>query len=73
MKKPRKRDSEMLTEYDFSQGQRGKYAARYARGTNLVALDPDVAQVFPNAKSVNDTLRILCNLVRQRRAKQQAE
>ena len=37
-------------EYDFAQmkgGVRGKYVERYRSGTNLVLLDPDVAQAFP--------------------------
>jgi len=37
----------MLPEYDFSKGKRGKYAAKYARGTNIVRLEPDVAHCFP--------------------------
>lgn len=44
-------------EYDFSQGERGKYARRYAQGTNVVILDPDVAKVFPTSKAVNLSLR----------------
>jgi hypothetical protein len=48
----------MRTEYDFSGGERGKYAGKYA-GLRMVALDPDVAASFPNAKSVNDALRAL--------------
>lgn len=47
----------MRVEYDFSQGKRGKYARRYAEGTNVVVLDPDVAKVFSNSKSVNVSLR----------------
>jgi len=47
----------MRNEYDFSRGKRGKYARRYAEGTNVVVLDPDVAKVFPNSKSVNISLR----------------
>ena len=47
----------MRVEYDFSRGKRGKYARRYAEGTNVVVLDPDVAKVFPNSKSVNISLR----------------
>lgn len=39
-------DPEMLEEYDFSKGVRGKYAARLAEGANVVVLDPDVAEVF---------------------------
>jgi hypothetical protein len=40
-------------------GVRGKYVERYREGTNLVLLDPDVAAAFPDAKSVNDALRLL--------------
>jgi len=47
----------MRDEYDFSRGKRGKYARRYAEGTNVVVLDPDVAKVFPNSKSVIISLR----------------
>jgi hypothetical protein len=47
----------MREEYDFSHGGRGKYARRYARGTNVVVLEPDVAKVFSNSKSVNVSLR----------------
>jgi hypothetical protein len=39
-------DPEMLEEYDFSGGVRGKYADRFAEGANVVVLDPDVAEVF---------------------------
>jgi hypothetical protein len=48
---------EMRNEYDFSQGERGKYARRYAKGTNVIVLEPDVAKVFPNSKVVNISLR----------------
>ena len=54
--------TEMLPEYDFSKGKRGKYAAKYARGTNIVRLDPDVAALFPDAKSVNKALRLAAEL-----------
>jgi hypothetical protein len=46
-------------EYDFSQGERGKHARRYAQGTNVVVLEPDVAKVFRNSKTVNVSLRKL--------------
>ena len=49
----------MRDEYDFSQGERRKYARRHAQGTNVVVLDPDVAKKFPNSKSVNVSLRKL--------------
>jgi len=48
---------EMRPDYDFSKGVRGKYAARYAEGTNLVLLAPDVAAEFPTATAVNKALR----------------
>jgi hypothetical protein len=44
-------------EYDFSHGERGKYARRYVQGTNVVVLEPDVAKAFPNSKVVNISLR----------------
>ncbi len=59
------RKTEMLDEYDFSKGVRGKYAARYAEGTNVVVLDPDVAEVFTDSKSVNDALRALVRIARK--------
>jgi len=58
-KKPRsKRTSvEMRTEYDFSGGVRGKYADQYRRGVNVVLLEPELVEAFPDSKSVNDALR----------------
>lgn len=47
------RDKEMLDEYDFSKGERGKYARRYAGGTNLIVLAPDILEFFPDSESVN--------------------
>jgi len=47
----------MRAEYDFSKGVRGKYAKRFAEGTNLVRLDPELAAKFPNAAAVNKALR----------------
>jgi hypothetical protein len=58
------RDEEPLPEYDFRGGVRGKYAAAYAQGTNLVLLDPDVAAVFPDAATVNEALRALMVIAR---------
>ena len=51
------RDPELREEYDFRGGVRGKYAGRYAEGSNVVVLDPDVAKAFPDAAAVNDALR----------------
>ena len=58
-------DIEMRDEYDFRGGVRGKYAERYARGTNVVLLDPDVAEVFHDSASVNRALRALAQIIRE--------
>ena len=63
MKKGTRRDDEMRAHYDFTGGIRGKYARRYAEGTNVVVLDPDVARLFPNREAVNDTLRAVAQIV----------
>ena len=57
MKNPEAPDPDMRPEYDFSKGVRGKYAKRYAEGTNVVLLEPDVAAAFPTAEAVNQALR----------------
>ena len=57
----------MRMEYDFSKGVRGKHAARYAEGTNVVVLDPDVALEFRTTEEVNETLRAVSKLVNQHR------
>ena len=53
------RTPEMRAEYDFSGGVRGKYAERYHSSTNVVLLDTELAEAFPDSKSVNDALRAL--------------
>jgi hypothetical protein len=68
----RERNPDLLAEYDFSGGVRGKYAERYRQGTNIVVLDPDVARVFRTPKSVNDALRLLSTVIRQFRGKKSA-
>lgn len=57
----------MRPEYDFSKGVRGKHAARYAAGTNVVVLEPDVAAEFRTAEEVNETLRDVANILRRRK------
>ena len=57
-----KREPDMLAEYDFSQGVRGKYAQRYHEGTNIVVLSPDVAEYFPDSEAVNAALRALIEI-----------
>ncbi|MCC6697823.1 MAG: hypothetical protein IT365_19505 [Candidatus Hydrogenedentes bacterium] len=54
---------EMRAEYDFSGGVRGKHAARYAHGTDVVVLDPDVTKAFPDSEAVNEALRALLPIV----------
>ena len=55
----------MLPEYDFARGTRGKFARTFARGTNLVLLDPDLAPHFPTALKVNQSLRSLLPAARR--------
>ena len=65
----RLRRDEMLSEYDFSRARPNKYAARYARNTIVVTLDPDVAAMFPGARQVNDALRALAGVIKKRRSR----
>jgi len=57
----------MRPEYDFSAAVRGVTAARYAQGTNVVVIDPEVLDVFPDGTTVNQTLRALAPVLRQQR------
>jgi hypothetical protein len=54
----------MRAEYDFSKAVRGVTAARYAEGTHVVLLDPDVAKIFPDTRSVNEALRTIARVTR---------
>ncbi len=64
-------DPDMLEEYDFSDGVRGKYATRYAEGANVVVLDPDVVPFFPDHDSVNDALRHLVAVIQKQHKTEQ--
>ena len=55
----------MREEYDFSDGVRGKYASRFAEGSNVIVLDPDVAEVFRDAEAVNEALRLLARSAKE--------
>ncbi len=55
----------MRKEYDFSKGVRGVTATRYREGANVVVIDPQVLDVFPDASSVNDALRALAPVLRK--------
>ena len=64
----KKRSDTLRAEYDFSKMKgavRGKYAARYRAGTNLVLLSPDVARHFYDERSVNAGLRALIQASRR--------
>ena len=67
--KPKIEDDEMLPEYDFSKGVRGKYAERLAQlkktNATTIVLDPDVATYFHNSESVNHALRMLIKVANQ--------
>jgi hypothetical protein len=60
-----KQNDEMRDHYDFSGGVRGKYAERYAEGTNVVVLAPDVAEMFPDSIAVNEALRTFVRMSRK--------
>lgn len=57
----------MRPEYDFSRAVRGTTVARYAQGANVVVIDPDILDVFPTSASVNEALRALAPVLRQKR------
>jgi hypothetical protein len=76
-KKPERRSKmsdrdTMRAGYDFSKGVRGVTAARYAKGANIVVVDASVLDVFPDAKSVNETLRALAPVLRRQRRRRSA-
>ncbi len=55
-------DNEMRSEYDFSDGVRGKHYRAYQQGINVVFLEPDIAEIFKDSESVNHALRMLVKL-----------
>ena len=65
MKKGREEPTGKRTprEYDFKGGLRGKYAGRFAKGSNVVVLSPDVARVFPDSTSANRALRAFVDMM----------
>ncbi|MFM9960546.1 MAG: hypothetical protein ACKV2Q_04900 [Planctomycetaceae bacterium] len=68
MKKKTEKSDELRDDYSPSlirTGVRGKYAKKYASGTNLVLLAPDVAAAFPNADAVNEALRLLVRVAQR--------
>jgi hypothetical protein len=63
---------EILPEYDFSRARRNKYASRYAPGSLVVVLEPDVAAAFPNAGAANEALRALAGIIQKHRPRRAA-
>ena len=63
--KKMKNDPELLEEYDFKDGIKGKYVNRYEERTNVVVIDPDVAEFFPDHDSVNEALRSLTVIIKR--------
>ncbi len=57
-------NDEMRPEYDFSGGIRGKYYEAYQQASNIVVLDPDVAEVFRDSASVNEALRLITKIAK---------
>ena len=66
MKKMQK-DKDMLEEYDFSQAIIGKYSRKYAGGTNVIVIEPDVARYFPDNETVNQALRSLVEIIKKQK------
>lgn len=64
-------DDEMLEEYDFSGGVRGRYVDRLRNSQHVVLLEADVAEVFPDSESVNKILRGLVPLINSQAEKVQ--
>jgi hypothetical protein len=67
-------NDDMLPEYDFSNGRRGEFAARYREGTTVVLLDSvlldaDVQKVFPDSRAVNEALRTLIRVTSRKRGR----
>jgi hypothetical protein len=60
---------EILPRYDFSNGRRNEYASRYAPGSIVVVLDPDVATTFGSSKEANEALRALAGIIKKRRSR----
>ena len=58
-------DEDMLPEYDFGNGVRGKHHEAYKAGTNVIFLEPDLARVFSDSASVNRVLRLLLHLAKE--------
>jgi len=70
-KNPAKETSgELRREYkraDFPKLVRGKYAGRLRKNSNVIILDPELTDLFPNSAAVNSALRSLSEIARRAR------
>ncbi|QLE56461.1 hypothetical protein [Nostoc sp. TCL26-01] len=57
-------NDEMRPEYDFSGGVRGKYYEAYMQSSNIIVLDPDVAEIFRDSAAVNEALRLIAKIAK---------
>ncbi len=62
---------EILPEYDFSRAAPNKFASRYAAGSRVVVLEPDVAATFRSSEEANEALRALAGIIQKRRTRRQ--
>jgi hypothetical protein len=63
---------DILAEYDFRGAAPNRYASRYATGSRVIVLEPDVAAAFPSSDDANNALRTLAALIEKHRAKRPA-
>jgi hypothetical protein len=61
---------EILPEYDFKRSSPNKFASRYAEGSAVVVLEPDVAAAFPSSGEANEALRALAGIIQKHRSRQ---
>lgn len=69
----RTKEPDMRKEYDFSNLRPNKYAKEYAKGTNIVIIEPDLVEFFPDSASVNAALRALVSTFPKSRTRKKAK
>jgi hypothetical protein len=58
---------EILPQYDFKRAKPNKFASRYAAGSTVIVLEPDVAAAFPSSGEANEALRALAGIIQKHR------
>jgi hypothetical protein len=58
---------EILPQYDFKRASPNKFASRYAAGSTVIVLEPDVAAAFPSSGDANEALRALAGIIQKHR------